>query len=386
MNYNKLLAYLVLILLFSCNNKGTNEYDFLVFKGEHTFELDSLTSGSVANHYQLYEQGDKSYLFILTPHKGRMVYYDFDVREKMGEIRMEDGFGNFSVGGVPPSGFYIHNLDSILLYDYRRNNLYLGNSKGKVTKVFEFMKEYPTDRSYWGGIFQESKPYFLNDTLLSIGGAVQWGDAKIVKDQKVDILLNLKSNMVTRETLLPGDYLEDHFYPTTRLRPARALDEKNNRVYYSYYNSDSLFVRDLVSNSWGSFYAGVDERLPFRDIDNLQEFEEVEKGTENQMIYNLSQGGYYNVLYDAHHDLIIRIGFLGIEKFDYKRHKEVPYDFNLLLTFYDAKSYKNLGTYQLEKFDYRFLVFGEHSIFVTRPNLNRSDDSLIFYEYEFPEF
>jgi hypothetical protein len=376
--------YLLGFIFFSCNPKNQS-LELLNHKGKLQFQLDSLTPNS-GNHFQVYTKNDSSFLFILTPFNNRFVYYDLTTRQKLGDFTIDDDFGNLKIGFAPPSGFYIHNLDSIFLYDYRKHNLYRSDIKGNSIKEYDFMENYPEDRSYWGGFFQESKPYFINDSLLSIGGAVQWGSEAIEEDQKVDVVLNLKTKEVYRETPLPLSFKVGNFYSTVRLRPSRAFNDKDDLVYYSYYNSDSIFLRNLKNDSWLHVNAPIVGMASFKEIDNLSDFRESERGPENQMAYNISQGGHFSIFYDDINDKVVRVSFLGKSDFDIQSHKKNPYQFELILSFFDPKTLELFGQYRVDQFDYRFMMFSKGSFYVLNSSYNISEDLLTFLRYEYPKF
>ncbi|MFN3996784.1 hypothetical protein [Algoriphagus sp.] len=376
------ISLLLALGLFGCSTSQNNSKE-LKLPELVVFELDSLTSNS-GNHYELYSENDKEVLYVLTPFNNRFVYFDFKTKSKIGEFQVEDDFENLKIGLAPPSGFYIHSLDSIFLYDYRKHVLYLWNQNGKASKVFEFMRNFPNDRSYWSGIYAESKPYFLDKDLISLGGSVE--SQKIIDNQNVDVVLNLKSFEVYRETYLPTSYLKDHYYSSVRLRPSRAVNKIKNVVYYSYYNSDSIYVRDLSKGNWTSFHSKVDGMKPFKDISDLTEFHEAESGGVNQLIYNATQGGHFSVFYDEKNNKIVRVSFLGIQDFDILRHQENPYKFNFVLSFYDPNSFENLGSYQIDQFDYRFMFFTKNFFYVINPEKNTLEDELVVSKYEYPRF
>lgn len=368
--------------LFGCSNSRYNS-GVLNLESELIFSLDSLTPNS-SNHYDLQVENGREIFYILTPFNNRFVYYDFNSQEKIGEFQVEDDLGNLKIGLAPPSGFYIHNLDSIFLYDYRKHALYLSNSVGQIKKIYEFMKNFPNDRSYWAGIYSESKPFFINKDLISLGGSVE--STQIIDNQKVDVVLSLKTLDINRETSLPSSYLKDHFYSPVRLRPSRAVNRLKNLVYYSFHNSDSIYVRDLSNGTWTSFLANLGGMEPYKDIKELSDFRAAESGGENQLLYNVSQGGHFSVFFDERNNKIVRVSFLGVQDFDMVTHQENPYNFKLILSFFDPDSFENLGSFPIDQFDYRFMFFTKNNFYVIIPKRNTMEDQLVVSKYEYPSF
>lgn len=385
----KIIAIVLFCLAcFGCNSEIKEDYTFYKPEvvGYVRFPLDSLTSFN--NHFQQIGEGDESYLVLLTAYKNRFVIYDIQSQYFIRSFSINsDGKDPISVGGSPASGFYYANKDSIILFDYDRQKVFLGNEKGEKQLLVSLRKQFPTERDFWGGAFQGAPPLIINDTMLSITGAIAAGKSPLTKDKKSDLNVNLLNKVVTKSMGIPDDYKIGNYYPTTRLRPSRALDKAKGRLYYSFQNSDSIQVVDLTTGiKETTFFASHIMKLPTIETNDFAMFRTYEDGVSNQQAYNKSQGTFLAVFYNSNRDQIIRLGHQGIPNFQIEEYKEGLYKNEKVLSFYSAKDYQFLGNLSIEDLGYDFMFFDEDNFYMAQIAQNKSEDELVFTKFKYPDF
>ncbi|MGM0945786.1 MAG: hypothetical protein ACQEW9_11420 [Bacteroidota bacterium] len=381
------IVFSLVAVLVACNHSTKErKLNYEVERmGSVVFPLDSQTS--YFNHFQIVNQGGRDLMYMLTAFNNRFVVYDLKSQERVKAFQFDnDPMSPISIGSDPPSGFYFLNPDSIFLYDASRQKIFLGNEKGEKQLIISMREYFPSEREYWGAAFQNAEPIMLNDSILSVTGAVTSGRNPLRKYQTSDFNLNIKTKEVKRTMVFPEAYTSGYYYPTTRLRPTRALDDARNLLYYNYLNSDSIYIVDLTNERRTSFFASHIDKLPTIETNNLDEYRAFENGAKNQLIYNMSQGTFLAVFYNAYHDHIIRLGYPGIKDFNFEDYQNGLYKNERVLSFYDVKNYEFLGNITLNGLGYDFMFFDENSFYVAEISQNKSEDELVFTKFNYPEF
>jgi len=113
-------------------------------KAKDSFELiasDSLrmevdrTTKNVAYMEQVKVLGQDTLYFFYNPGNHNIQYYNLNTGMKEGTIQLSSDGPN----GVPDlTGFYVHNLDSVLFVSYMPSRIYLVNRQGELTKKWNF--------------------------------------------------------------------------------------------------------------------------------------------------------------------------------------------------------------------------------------------------------
>lgn len=353
--------------------------------GSISFPLDSLTSFN--NHFQIVKKGSKSFLYMLTAYNNRFVVYDIQTQRMVNSFEIKSDERNpISVGGIPPSGFNYINPDSILLYDFKSQKIFLGNEKGEKSLIIDLRKKFPSERGFWGASFQGAEPYIINDSILSITGAVVAGETPFKENETSDLFINLISKEVTKTVGLPSSYISGNYYPTTRLRPSRAFDKQRGVFYYSFQNSDSIQMIDFKAQTRTAFFASHIDKTPTIETNNFDEFRSFEKGVGNQLVYNKSQGTFTAIHYNPNRDQIIRIGAPGVKGLTLEEYKNRQYKDEKIISFYDAETHKLLGNIKIEGLGYDFMFFDENNFFMAEISNNKSEDELTFTKFKYPDF
>lgn len=349
------------------------------------FPLDSMTS--YFNHFQVVEQGDRNLLYMLTQFNNRFVVYDIETQELVKSFEFENDQRNpISIGEIPPSGFSYVNPDTIILYDFYKQQIYIGNENGEKDLLINLMRKFPSERDNWGSAYQSAEPILINDSILSITASVFTGNEPFHKDQKSDLYINLNSKEVWKENVFPEEYLSGNYYSNTRLRPTRAQDKQRGLMYYNYLNADSIYILDIKSGDRTAFYASHIDKLPSIETSSIDEFRTFADGFDSQRIYNNSQGTFVSVFYNPFKNQIIRLGYPGIVDFNNQDFKDGFYKDEKTLSFYDAGSYEFLGNVSIEGLGYDFMFFDENSFYVAQIENNKSEDELVFTKFKYPDF
>ncbi|MFN3803392.1 hypothetical protein, partial [Belliella pelovolcani] len=308
--------------ILSCGTPQTNIEYYNKYEGQLIFDLDSLTPNYV-NHMQLVTENGEKYLYLLSPYGNRFVVYNFHSGEYLTDIKFPNQeLYSLKIGSYL-NGFFVKSSDSIYMVS-KTSKLLLGDNKGNLTEVYDFLKKFPEDRHKWLILSQFSKPFFLNDSILSFGGLVQNTDQIYREGLLTDINFNFSKIEPTYETIIPsGIYKPGNFYMPDRERPGRSFSMKYNKVYYSFPNADSIYVKDIKSNMVTSFCASLESIQPVIEIDNLPEFSDFI--SKQSMVYNSQQGAYNAIYCNDSRDLLIRVAYLGIKDYDPELHKQSKY-------------------------------------------------------------
>jgi hypothetical protein len=344
MTRSYVVIYFICVLFSACGNKESerNMYFDLERVGSISFPLDSLTS--YFNHFQVVNEGDRRLLYMLTQFYNRYVIFDIETQEMVKSFKFEnDTRSPITIGAISSSGFSFISSDSIFLYDFNRQNIFLGNEKGDKKFIVSMRKQFLFERECWGTAFQSAAPIMINDSFLSVTGAVVAGKTPLKLNQTSDFNLNFNTKEVCRTMNFPSAYFTNNYYPTNRLRPTRALDEERSLVYYNYLNSDSIQILNYKTGNLTSFYANNIGKLPTIETSDFDEFRTFEDGFDNQRIYNSSQGTFITIYYNSFKDEIIRVGSRGIQDFSIQNHDVEFYKYDKIISFYDAVSHRFLG-------------------------------------------
>lgn len=384
----KRIILFILTILFYCQcstNKSNNSITYYTdSEGKIEFELDSLTP-NYANHMQLVQENGINKLFILSPFNNRILGYDFDNFSKLEDFSiLKEDMNNISFGDFY-HGFFIHNKDSIFFLS-NISKLILSNNQGEYSILFDFIK-HTDDRDYWPKLTQFNKPILLNDSIISIGGMYQ-SNAMIHSDEVlVEMNFNMNKKTFELNTPLPkGVYKEGNFYFPDRVRPGRVFSKKHNKIFYSFPNADSIYVKDLLNIKTGlkGIFAKEEKLQPFIEIDNNELFAEFV--TEKSKIYQTQQGGYNSIFVNDNKNLLVRSAYLGIKDYDIEKHNNREYSIDKALMFFDLNNYQHLKTIYLKNIDERFLFFDDDYFYVYCFDSQKEEDKLVFDKYAYPEF
>lgn len=376
-----------IVLFVRCNRISKEKKN--IFEPERigsvSFPLDSLTS--FFNHFQVVKQGNRKLLYLLTAYNNRFVVYDIEKQEKINTFEINnDAKSPISIGSIPPSGFSLTSSDSLILYDFQNQRIFFGNENGDKELIISIRKYFPSEREYWGSAFQDAGPLMINDSILSVTGAVTAGKNPFREDQTSDFNLNIHTKEAYRTMVFPKIYKAGNYYSTTRLRPTRALDKKNNLLYYNYLNSDSIYILNYKTGKRTAFFASNINMLPTIETNDFDEFRSYEDGIKNQLIYNKSQGTFLAVYYNSYKDHIIRLGYKGVAGFNIQDYEDELYKDEKILSFYDVNTHDFLGNISIEGLGYDFMFFDEDSFYMLETSQNKSEDELVFTKFKYPDF
>lgn len=381
----KVLGYILILIVYcqcTSENNSINYYSSIV--GIKEFELDSLTPNYV-HHMQLVEENGENHLYLLSPYNNRFLVYDFNDSRFIEEFRFEnEEMNNIKIGSYY-LGFYIHNKDSIFLLS-TISKLFLGNKGGDYTLLFDFVK-HTDDRDFWLKFTQINKPIMLNDSIIKFGGMYQRNTLAHIEGAKTDMDFNFKTNTFNLVTTLPkGIYTVGNYYFPDRVRPSRVYSKKYGKVFYSFPNADSIYVKDLVDDkdTLKGIFAKENNLQPFIEIDNLDGFTDVL--SNGSRVYQTQQGAYNSLFLNDNKDLLIRTAYLGIKDYDPKEHVTNGYTINKAIMFFDLKDYSHLKTIYLKNIDERFMFFDEDYFYVYSFDSQKDEDKIIFDKYAYPEF
>ncbi|WP_338222009.1 hypothetical protein [Algoriphagus sp. oki45] len=225
------------IIVFGCQNPNvSSSIKKLVAIEEIKFELDSLTP-DYFHGMEIVEKNDSLYFTFLNDLTNSIYYYDFESKQFVNRLEFEVGEMGIHRGVMTYSHF---GMDSIFLFGKGRTS-YWSNFKGEILDKFELidlsLRQSPyssnvspiiitEDAFYynsimWGNYFREFQPILKFD----------------VRNRKVELFDHYPEVYFQEGDW--GAFAFDYIY--------QVHDKSENQVYYSFPNSNTIFVRDLAT-------------------------------------------------------------------------------------------------------------------------------------------
>lgn len=337
----------IILLLFSCNYnsaKISNSEDkfSLILKSNLKLDLDSLT-GFYSPYLDYKKKADTQTLSLLNPLINRIQSYDISTGEQINNINY-DLVGPHSVG-ENPSGFFILNKDSIIIYDNWQGNLSLINSKKEIINKFNVNPNGLNN----GFAFPQAStvsPIIVHGQKIYMAGLLlPWKGIEI--NEKQFLVFDMSKNKLEYKLKRPNLYNESNWGNRLMFFMSYTFDKKNERFIFSFNNDKNLIITSLDFKILDRF------ETPSLYFDEIEPYDEDFNYDWNEATleeYNYQTPRYWKVLYDEYRDLIYRFALHPYPKSEFKagvrrmkvsiliiKNKNVVGEFDLDLNKYDSR-------------------------------------------------
>jgi hypothetical protein len=344
----KLLLFCV-VSVYSCSSKETGYVNregqklyTMQVSPYKTFNIDENTS-QIAGYFQLFTIDDTLRFTMYSSNivRKNILIFDLSTGKVIDSVRLHKE-GPHAVGNNI-QGYYIHNMDSIYLYDYWQYTLILVNRQGeKISKINLSDKFLPKDDCE----VTPSSPFpnaempikKLNTTFILQGMTREVTDTK--KVPTVTALYNLADTTIRFVNTYPEIYgntknLSKHWGVFSYLMVSYDLNDKEEMVL-SYPAYDHIVVYDINSNTTRNYFAGYSKK----DIIN-----QMDDNATSELQY-MENTHYCNIHFDQYRNLYYR--FVYHPFYDYNINDRETQVKNMSIIILDSE-FNKVGEYDLKE-------------------------------------
>lgn len=325
-------SILMIIFLLSCQQEEavvvSNDHKAaypvkyeLVEQAEKKFILDSL---SFPNPFSVqYFEEDNGvelipYFSFLNTAANALYFYNYDTREFSFRIKPEREGPN-GVGKV--NGFHIQSIDSIYLYNYYRQTLYLIDTSAKVYNQF-FLNEESASQGNYLPTAQLStiKPMAkIGDSIFISGYLAGEMDDENRENRPITKILNIKNGSVIHAHRYSDPYLMGNWG-----------GKFFRNVYFTFNPDEKTFVFsfpiDHYVNKFTPFDTSVSRHYAgsryFGDISSLPVSKTRQISRDRLIKFHSINPSYYGIIYDKYRKVYYRVAHLPISEEDF-RHPDI---------------------------------------------------------------
>jgi hypothetical protein len=353
-NYLKLrLLLFCVVFIYSCSN-SSKQFETINRKGEKlytmqmlpykTFNMDDNTS-QITNYFQTVTTIDDTLRFTMYSSniiRKNILIFNISTGKVIDSVRLHKE-GPHAIGNNV-QGYYIHNKDSIYLYDYWQYTLILVNRRGEIINKINLSDKFLLQDS---SKFAPSYPFpftdmpirRINNTFILQGKSGKVNDTK--KIPTVTALYKLSDNTIKFVNSYPdvyGDtkYLNEHWGVSSYLMVPYDLNNKGEMIL-SYPADDHISVYDIVSNTTRRYFAGYSKKDIIRQLKG---------GSANVIVQYMENTSYGNIHFDIHRNLYYR--FVHQPSYDYDINNRDTHIQNLSIVILDSE-FNKVGEYDLKE-------------------------------------
>lgn len=365
---NKLFIFIVfLILTYGCSNQIIIHNDNLSNRNgkteimkDYRFDTIKITNTLTNNPVmsQIYNNND-SIEYIMWDHNN-LYFFKYKTGKLLRKKRLNKQCGKLNSF----SGFMVHSLDSIFVYNYWAGSLWLLDSTSTITNKWTIVQEknykYPL---YPRTIRYSPIIYNLNHIILSGSNYGHTVGAE-AKDNPVSLKLNLENNTITPISSYPEHYRKANFGGEHCKLIYHTLGREQS-IVYSFPMDNYLYRYSDKSDSLQRIYAGSKYIQSIKSSD--LPYSKMKKDNKKGIQYYVSQSTYANIIYDKYRNLYYRVAEHPIK--DWK-----------------INSRTFIKPFSIIILDQNFNIIGESEVIdngsYNRDNLHCTPEGLIIQKYD----
>lgn len=324
-----------------------------------------------------YYDGPVPYLFNINPSQNELQVYDLNDKALAQTLKFEKE-GDQGVGNVVD--FYIHSLDSIILFTSHSGTIYLTDlNQTYLEKISFTAPEGYGDLDIRPGPFNSDPIVRGSSMLAKIGVPGNYRDLKeeMLSKQYLSVELNIETGEVA---------LTSHQYPTGYLSqglriPSYSMAASPEKVVYSFFADHNLYVAGSAEEKLEAVTA-PSNYLP-------ESFPTLSRSAERSeyLTYHFATPRYESLLYDQYREVFYRFCFPAVEVESEEALNQLrmfPKDFSIMIL---DKDLNILGEKQFEGYNYVtnnvFVAREGLYISVNHPdNYDNDEDFLSFVLYQ----
>ncbi len=320
------------------------------------------------NSLQVFENEDCEKLLALSyKNERKILIYSMDNPQLIRKIQYPIEGPN-SVG-TELGGFYIHNMDSIFVYDYWGRRLCLSDSSGEIKQSYNI--EAPGTQTQ---IFPEAShlcpPHFKNGKVYLTGRI----DALGKPEAKPMIGINIKDKSVSTYGRLPVKWFSNDY--SFRSYVLYDYSDDFNHYVVDFIVTDSLFI---FSDQW-EFIKSVNVKSKW--IDEIEPFDKARgRNAKDRMNAYAAAEDYAGIIYDPYRIVYYRLVDQGRTLQEAYAYKSSQVSIMVL-----DRNFNILGEYNTSEEEDKTtgLFVTEEGLYVPSKELYRKDENfLTFRLYEF---
>jgi len=391
---NKSLLFALIFLVIGCKSNDTetkneiNEQETLATTdtnipikqiGELVIPVDSLTTKHAAK-FQYYNDGEDEWYVTLNHLEHSIIFNSIDKPNNQWKIQLNrDGpnrVRNFEYPNV--SGLYVHNFDSIFLFNYFDEYLYQINRQGEViTSVgagnqFDFKGEVLSPSNFW---FENGKVYLIGNITVPLTTQMAKDPGPITSYDEYLFIYDLASKTHELKLTFPEIYKSRRFTPQDYFFSIiRNPIENNYIISYPFLNEVS------VTNDFENF-----EIKPYskEGYSNLLANYPVESRNLRDTWMQMDRFG--RIYFDPYRQWYFRFFKSGVPVSMLSESDEYIFDkYDKYYVVYDA-DFNPLFEWDVS--DYRFgdIFFGEKGIYIGKEDGNEDEDNKTYLIFNLKE-
>jgi hypothetical protein len=367
----KLLAFLLLTLLYSCANKKSKDHNET---GEFIGKVELLESHDVSfvlndetslksSFIQAIETKDGNPILVyLNNQKPAIYFYDIKGQALIKELMLSKDGPN-AVG--TPTGLYFHNMDSIYVIASSYYRVSLVNGKGEVLKKYQLLNdENPNESTGMLRPFTISPPFVIDNKMY-----FNVAPDRDIYDNgyflgKVNLVLDLETGDFDYFNHYPKEFNEG-VWGVAAVNYSTDYNSLKEEFIYSFSISDSIYVSKVDGTHRSGYLSKTYEKKatqkPMERPENKYDLE-----------YALGATYYDGIIYDRYRDVYYRfvrqpLEIENMEKINFYDFHRKPISVIIL----DA-DFKKIGETELEDDVYQsFMYFlTKEGLFVSKGNPN----------------
>lgn len=254
---------------------------------------------------QIYYSTADSLLFFFDPFKNRLLGYSFSEEKFTNEIAIRGELPN----KLKVTGMWVHNLDTIALYNYSNKQLCLANRSGKIFKSLRLAIPKNKDTStvwYPSPVVANNSPAVIYEGQIFLTGYVSGeGDAEKFEGRCINSVVSLKDNPIKFMTPYTEVYRKQNYGGFYFRIPYATYNNAKGTLLISLPASHEVIEVDLSSK----LHKLINLSPPFPiDIPAIDEPKEAL--AEKKMLgaeHYATNFSYKNIIYHPYKNVYLRI-------------------------------------------------------------------------------
>lgn len=326
----------------------------LIEKAVISLPLDSMTATGESN-FQYFENSDSTqYFCYLSRNENSILFYNLEQSELDFKLKLKKE-GPDGVGTI--TGFLVHNLDSIYVYQYRAALLHLVNRQGRVLRRYDLKS---TDSlSLYSPYVSSYMP------MTKVGESMYfnaWGARKEYSKnthypENLTIRLDLIHDSLDYSFRYPDIY-KTGIWGTQLHVMYNTYNPNINKFIYSFPIDHYVYITDhqgaIIQKYAGSHY--LDQVKPISQKNRISP-----PPPDEEVKMEAIQATYRSIKYDPYNDMYFRVVFKGISEEDYHSNHPIKSKFSKASIIILDNRFEKVGEVDLENYK-----FWPNNIFFTR--------------------
>lgn len=290
----------------------------LVINGEKKFYLDSVTAPFPPYMQLITDSSGNQLLTFLNPYNNSIYFYNYTDTNYINRIQYYREGANAI---LKPAGYYIHNMDSIYIYNMPMTEIVLSNKAGTVNGKISLRSNDPEWPLYLPQyLLSTVNPIYELDRHLILTGQSFFSIPKQdLSKFRFSACIDIQNNQVNYFHTYPEEvYGKNSNWEgglPTQVYPALS---PNGSLVYSFPPSHNLYITNYNTDQYKKVYGGSNNANTIRSIDREA------KNTLDELVvaHYLQQDMYAAVLYDKFRNIYYRFLLKGLPGATFSTPKE----------------------------------------------------------------